>query len=32
MHVIRLYLEAIECMQTGKITLPNPKVDLLVPI
>jgi hypothetical protein len=32
MHVIRLYLEATEYMQTGKITLPNPKVDLLIAI
>jgi predicted nucleotidyltransferase len=32
MHVIRLYLEAKEYMETGKITLPNPKVDLLVAI
>jgi hypothetical protein len=32
MHVIRLYLEAKEYVQTGKITLPNPKVDLLVAI
>jgi predicted nucleotidyltransferase len=32
MHVIRLYLEAQEYMETGKVTLPNPKVDLLVAI
>jgi uncharacterized protein len=32
MHVIRLYLEAKEYMQFGRITLPNPKVDLLVAI
>jgi uncharacterized protein len=32
MHVIRLYLEAKECMETGKITLPNPRVELLVAI
>jgi uncharacterized protein len=32
MHVIRLYLEAKEYMETGKITLPNPKVDLLISI
>lgn len=32
MHVIRLYLEAKEYMETGKITLPNPKVDLLIAI
>jgi uncharacterized protein len=32
MHVIRLYLEAKECMETGKITLPNPCVELLVAI
>ena len=32
MHVIRLYLEATEYMQTGNITLPNPKVDLLIAI
>jgi predicted nucleotidyltransferase len=32
MHVIRLYLEGKEYIETGKITLPNPKVDLLVAI
>jgi hypothetical protein len=32
MHVIRLYLEAKEYMETGIITLPNPRVDLLVSI
>jgi uncharacterized protein len=32
MHVIRLYLEAKEYMETGRITLPNPKVDLLIAI
>jgi predicted nucleotidyltransferase len=32
MHVIRLYLEAREYMESGKITLPNPRVDLLVEI
>ena len=32
MHVIRLYLEALEYMNTGKITLPNPRVDLLIAI
>lgn len=32
MHVIRLYFEAKEYMQTGKITLPNPRVDLLIAI
>jgi len=32
MHVIRLYLEGTEYVQTGKITLPNPKVDLLIAI
>jgi hypothetical protein len=32
MHVIRLYLEAREYMETGKITLPNPRVELLVAI
>ncbi len=32
MHVIRLYLEAKEFMETGKITLPNPKKDVLVDI
>jgi predicted nucleotidyltransferase len=32
MHVVRLYLEAREYMETGRITLPNPKVDLLVAI
>lgn len=32
MHVIRLYLEAKEYMDEGLITLPNPKVDLLVAI
>jgi uncharacterized protein len=32
MHVIRLYLEAKEYMETGKITLPNPRVELLVAI
>src|SRR5579864_390063 len=32
MHVIRLYLEAKEYMESGKITLPNPRVDLLIAI
>jgi uncharacterized protein len=32
MHVIRLYLEGKEYMETGRITLPNPRVDLLVDI
>jgi predicted nucleotidyltransferase len=32
MHVIRLYLEGKEYIETGKITLPNPKVSLLVAI
>jgi uncharacterized protein len=32
MHVIRLYLEGKEYVQTGKITLPNPRVDLLIAI
>jgi uncharacterized protein len=32
MHAIRLYLEAKEYIQTGNITLPNPRVDLLVAI
>lgn len=32
MHVIRLYLEAKEYMETGKISLPNQRVDLLVDI
>jgi predicted nucleotidyltransferase len=32
MHVVRLYLEAREYMETGRITLPNPKVDLLIAI
>jgi hypothetical protein len=32
MHVIRLYLEAKEYMEDGKITLPNPRVELLVAI
>lgn len=32
MHVIRLYLEACEYMETGRISLPNPRVDLLVDI
>jgi len=32
MHVIRLYLEAKEYVETGIITLPNPKVELLVEI
>ncbi|HKV04095.1 MAG TPA: nucleotidyltransferase domain-containing protein [Candidatus Acidoferrales bacterium] len=32
MHLIRLYLEAKEYMETGKITLPNPRVDLLIGI
>jgi hypothetical protein len=32
MHVVRLYLEAKEYMETGRITLPNPKVDLLIAI
>jgi hypothetical protein len=31
-HVIRLYLEAKEYMEKGRITLPNSKVDLLVAI
>jgi uncharacterized protein len=30
MHVIRLYLEGMEYIETGKITLPNPRVDLLI--
>ena len=32
MHVIRLYLEGKEYMETGTITLPNPYVNLLVDI
>jgi len=32
MHAIRLYLEAKEYVQTGKITLPSPNVDLLIAI
>jgi predicted nucleotidyltransferase len=32
MHVIRLYLEAKEYMESGRITLPNPRVDLLISI
>lgn len=32
MHVIRLYLEAKEYMETGRISLPNPRVDLLIDI
>ncbi len=32
MHVIRLYLEAKEYMETGKITLPNPLLELLLAI
>jgi len=32
MHVVRLYLEAKEYMETGVITLPNPNVDLLIAI
>jgi uncharacterized protein len=32
MHVIRLYLEGKEYIETGKITLPNPRVDLLISI
>ena len=32
MHAIRLYLEAKEYMETGQITFPNPKVDLLLAI
>jgi predicted nucleotidyltransferase len=32
MHTIRLYLEATEYMQTGRITLPNPRVNLLIDI
>lgn len=32
MHVIRLYLEAREYMEAGTITLPNPRVDLLIEI
>ena len=32
MHVIRLYLEGKEYVESGKITLPNPKVDLLISI
>lgn len=32
MHVIRLYLEGKEYMETGVITLPNPRVDLLIDI
>jgi len=32
MHVIRLYLEAKEYMESGRITLPNPNVEMLVAI
>lgn len=32
MHVIRLYLEAKEYMEAGRISLPNPKVGLLIDI
>jgi predicted nucleotidyltransferase len=32
MHVIRLYLEGKEYARTGAITLPNPRVDLLITI
>jgi uncharacterized protein len=32
MHVIRLYLEGKEYIETGTISLPNPRVDLLVDI
>jgi predicted nucleotidyltransferase len=32
MHTIRLYLEAKEYMETGRITLPNPRVGLLIDI
>jgi RNA repair pathway DNA polymerase beta family len=32
MLVIRLYLEAKEYMETGRISLPNPRVELLVAI
>jgi hypothetical protein len=32
MHVIRLYLEAKESRETGKITLANPRVSLLLEI
>jgi uncharacterized protein len=32
MHVIRLYLEAKDYRESGKIILPSPKVDLLVAI
>lgn len=32
MHVVRLFLEARELMETGKITLPNPRKDLLIDI
>lgn len=32
MHVIRLYLEAREYMEIGRISLPNPRVNLLVDI
>lgn len=32
MHVIRLYLEGKEYIETGTITLPNPRVDLLISI
>lgn len=32
MHVIRLYLEGKEYVETGKISLPNPRVDLLISI
>jgi uncharacterized protein len=32
MHVIRLYLGGEEYIETGKITLPNPRVNLLIDI
>ena len=32
MHVIRLFLEAKEYMEEGKISLPNPRVDPLIDI
>jgi hypothetical protein len=32
MHVIRLYLEGKEYIESGKITWPNPRVDLLIDI
>jgi len=32
MHVIRLYLEAKEYMETGKSTLPNPRLELPVAV